>query len=231
MRRYLAPGPLDRAPENHQSTEPPCWPIFRSPPKWPNTIPRTSKWIIRQRRVSPNISGAAAVSQLQTAIEVDRNTHLPRSAPYARENLFIKHDAGATCANRREEDVAYPRPAPQRCSARRPALASLSTLRARIVLAIRRRAEKSRQQGTFGGLMITRGARIERPAQQIPTHFNFRTAGRILREERFDPGKNRRSPSSADADNSSARACAQESFLAHPRRQRLLLCRTSNANH
>src|SRR6202158_5009073 len=69
--------------------------------------------------------------------------------------------------------LRYPRPAPHKTSANAAALASLSTLTGTLYFCeISSAKGKSRQQGRFGGLMITPVLGSSGPGQQRPIPLN-----------------------------------------------------------
>jgi len=145
-----------------------------------------------------------------------------------------------SCANRREEGT-LPIPAASRPRDVLPKTAGvlrhypLDVRRSSVWLTSLQASGNRAASERFGGLMHDSGAGVKvGRVRQIPRHL-FRTADGSLREE-LDSIAERtegQAPPHADARTiSSTHECAQESFLARPRHQRLLFVpATSNTNH
>src|SRR5882724_2659556 len=148
----------------------------------------------RYRRArSKNFDASLFPAIANGAIEVDRNVTTFRGSARATVKDFpVKHDAGAdSCANRSEEHVAIPAASAPEMFCETAGVCVIIHFDVRGVVF-----------GYFGGerkiaparnvrwIDDDSGAGVKWAGCANPDAFNFRAAGWIVREERFDRGKN-----------------------------------------
>src|SRR5260221_4775222 len=148
----------------------------------------------RDRRArSKNFDASLFPAIANGAIEVDRNVTTFRGrAGTPVKNFSIKHDASAdSCANRREKDVPVPTASAPEMFGETASIGVIVHFDVRgIVFGHFVGKRKIAPARNVRWIDDDSSARVKWAGCTYADAFNFRAAGRILREQRFDGGKN-----------------------------------------